>query len=142
MKEDKPSSDTPENGPESAKNASGRVAAFQDKMEKWTDRVGYGAYHGLICGLFTAWGFAFLHGIFLIVYFLTAYNRDTSDYDTSMMDYVELGFHVVKENGVYLIIFWTLLFVPAGVIIGAILGAVGIIRKKKRPSEPEKPESN
>lgn len=132
---------TPDDGTAS-EQASGPTAAFQDKMESWTDRVGYGAYRGLICGLFTAWGFAFLHGIFLIVYFLTAYNRDTSDYDTSMMDYVELGFHVVKENGIYLIIFWSLLIVPAGLIVGAILGAAGIIRKKKRPSEPEKPESN
>lgn len=115
-----------------SEQASGPAAAFQDKMETWTDRVGYGACRGLIGGLFTAWGFAFLHGIFLIVYFLTAYNRDTSDYDTSMMDYVELGFHVVKENGVYLIIFWSLLIVPAGVIVGAILGAAGIIRKKKK----------
>ena len=131
---------TPDDGIAS-EQASGPVAAFQDKMEKWTDRVGYGAYRGLFCGLFTAWGLAFLHGIFLIVYFLTAYNRDTSDYDTSMMDYVELGFHVVKENGIYLIIFWSLLIVPAGLIVGAILGAAGIIRKKKRPSEPEKPES-
>ena len=132
---------TPDDGIAS-EQASGPAAAFQDEMESWTDRVGYGAYRGLICGLFTAWGFAFLHGIFLIVYFLTAYNRDTSDYDTSMMDYVELGFHVVKENGIYLIIFWSLLIVPAGLIVGAILGAAGIIRKKKRPSEPEKPESN
>jgi len=105
--------------------------------------VGYGAKRGLICGFFTAWGLAFLHGIFLIVYFLTAYNRASSDYDTSMMDYVELGFNVVEENGVYLIIFWSLLIVPVGVIVGAILGAVGIIRKKKpanepSPSEPEK----
>ena len=132
---------TPDDGIAS-EQASGPVAAFQDKMESWTDRVGYGAYRGLFCGLFTAWGLAFLHGIFLIVYFLTAYNRDTSDYDTSMMDYVELGFNVVEENGVYLLIFWSLLFVPVGVIVGAIVGAVGIIRKKKpanepHPSEPE-----
>lgn len=126
---------TPDNGIAS-EQASGPVAAFQDKMEKWTDRVGYGAKRGLICGLFTAWGLAFLHGIFLIVYFLTAYNRASSDYDTSMMDYVELGFHVVEEDGVYLLIFWSLLIVPAGVIVGAILGAVGIIRKKNRPPEP------
>ena len=125
-----------------SEQASGPAAAFQDKMETWTDRVGYGACRGLIGGLFTAWGLAFLHGIFLIVYFLTAYNRASYDYDTSMMDYVELGFHVVKENGIYLIIFWSLLIVPAGLIVGAILGAAGIIRKKKRPSEPEKPESN
>lgn len=126
---------TPDNGIAS-EQASGPVAAFQDKMEKWTDRVGYGAYRGLICGLFTAWGLAFLHGIFLIVYFLTAYNRASSDYDTSMMDYVELGFHVVEEDGVYLLIFWSLLIVPVGVIVGAILGAVGIIRKKKPANEP------
>ena len=126
---------TPDDGIAS-EQASGPVAAFQDKMETWTDRVGYGAKRGLICGFFTAWGLAFLHGIFLIVYFLTAYNRASSDYDTSMMDYVELGFHVVKENGIYLIIFWSLLIVPAGLIVGAILGAVGIIRKKNRPPEP------
>lgn len=126
---------TPDDGIAS-EQASGPVAAFQDKMETWTDRVGYGAKRGLICGLFTAWGLAFLHGIFLIVYFLTAYNRASSDYDTSMMDYVELGFHVVEEDGVYLLIFWSLLIVPAGVIVGAILGAVGIIRKKNRPPEP------
>ncbi len=104
------------------------------------NRVGYGAKRGLICGLVTAWGLAFLHGFFLIVYFLTAYNRASSDYDTSMMDYVELGFHVVEENGVYLLIFWSLLIVPAGVIVGAILGAVGIIRKKNRPPEPPSSE--
>ena len=102
--------------------------------------VGYGAKRGLICGFFTAWGLAFLHGIFLIVYFLTAYNRASSDYDTSMMDYVELGFNVVEENGVYLIIFWSLLIVPAGVIIGAILGAIGVFRKKKRQPEPPSSE--
>ena len=104
------------------------------------NRVGYGAKRGLICGFFTAWGLAFLHGIFLIVYFLTAYNRASSDYDTSMMDYVELGFNIVEENGVYLIIFWSLLIVPAGVIIGAILGAAWIIRKKKPANEPSPSE--
>ena len=104
------------------------------------NRIGYGAKRGLICGFFTAWGLAFLHGIFLIVYFLTAYNRASSDYDTSMMDYVKLGFHVVEENGVYLIIFWSLLIVPAGVIVGTILGAVGVFRKKNRPPEPRPSE--
>ena len=133
MKEDKNSSDTPENGPESAKNASGRVAAFQDKMETWTDRVGYGAYRGLFGGLFTAWGLAFLYVIILTVNYLTA--QDDLDYE--MMTFWEY----VTIAGA-LIIGWTLLFVPAGVIIGALLGAVGIIRKKKRPSEPplSKPE--
>ena len=133
MKEDKTSSDTPENGPESAKNASGRVAAFQDKMETWTDRVGYGAYRGLFGGLFTAWGLAFLYVIILTVNYLTA--QDDLDYE--MMTFWEY----VTIAGA-LIIGWTLLFVPVGVIVGALLGAVGIIRKKKRPSEPplSKPE--
>ena len=133
MKEDKTSSDTPENGPESAKKASGPVAAFQDKMETWTDRVGYGACRGLICGLFTAWGLAFLYVIILTVNYLTA--QDDLDYE--MMTFWEY----VTIAGA-LIIGWTLLFVPVGVIVGALLGAVGIIRKKKRPSEPplSKPE--
>ena len=55
-KEDETSADTPENEPEKANAAPGPVTAFQDKMEKWTDRVGYGAYRGLICGLFSALG--------------------------------------------------------------------------------------
>ena len=98
--------------------------------------VGYGAYRGLICGLFTALGVAVAHGLFLIVYFLTAYNRASSDYEKSMMDNVILGFEVVEEYGVYLISQWMLLIVPPGVIVGVILGAAGIIRKKKRQPEP------
>ena len=113
--------------------ASGPVPAFQEKMERWTDRVGYGAYRGLIGGLFTAWGLAFLYVIILTVNYLTA--QDDLDYE--MMTFWEY----VTIAGA-LIIGWTLLFVPAGVIIGALLGAVGIIRKKKHPSEPplSKPE--
>ena len=96
---------TPDDGIAS-EQASGPVAAFQDKMESWTDRVGYGAYRGLICGLFTAWGLAVLYAIVLTVKVLTA--QDDLDYE----------------------------------MVGAILGAVGIIRKKKpanepHPSEPE-----
>ena len=102
------------------------------------NRVGYGAYRGLICGLFTAWGLAVLYAIVLTVKVLTA--QDDLDYE--MMTFWEY----VTIVGT-LIIGWTLLFVPVGVIVGAILGAVGIIRKKKpanepHPSEPEKPESN
>ena len=133
MKDDTPLSGNAGNGPEKASAASGPAAAFQDKMETWTDRVGFGAYRGLFCGLFSAWGLAFLYVIILTVNYLTA--QDDLDYE--MMTFWEY----VTIAGA-LIIGWTLLFVPAGVIIGAILGAVGIIRKKKRPSEPSpsKPE--
>ena len=103
--------------------ASGPVPAFQEKMERWTDRVGYGAKRGLICGLFTAWGLAVLYAIVLTVKVLTA--QDDLDYE--MMTFWEY----VTIVGA-LIIGWTLLFVPVGVIVGAILGAVGIIRKKKK----------
>ena len=103
--------------------ASGPVPAFQEKMERWTDRVGYGAYRGLICGLFTAWGLAVLYAIVLTVKVLTA--QDDLDYE--MMTFWEY----ITIVGA-LIIGWTLLFVPVGVIVGAILGAVGIIRKKKK----------
>ncbi len=113
---------TPDNGIAS-EQASGPMATFQDKMEKWTDRVGYGAKRGLICGLFTAWGFAVLYAIVLTVKVLTA--QDDLDYE--MMTFWEY----VTIVGA-LIIGWTLLFVPVGVIVGAILGAVGIIRKKKK----------
>lgn len=134
MKDDTPLPGHAGNGPEKARAASGREAAFQDKMETWTDRVGYGACRGLIGGLFTAWGLAFLYVIILTVNYLTA--QDDLDYE--MMTFWEY----VTIAGA-LIIGWTLLFVPAGVIIGALLGAVGIIRKKKRPSEPSpsKPET-
>ena len=121
-----------------SEQASDPVPAFQEKMERWTDRVGYGAYRGFICGLFSAWGLAVLYAIVLTVKVLTA--QDDLDYE--MMTFWEY----VTIVGA-LIIGWTLLFVPVGVIVGAILGAVGIIRKKKpanepHPSEPEKPESN
>ena len=116
-----------------SEQASGPVPAFQEKMERWTDRVGYGAYRGLICGLFTAWGLAVLYAIVLTVKVLTA--QDDLDYE--MMTFWEY----VTIVGA-LIIGWTLLFVPVGVIVGAILGAVGIIRKKKPANEPptSKPE--
>ncbi len=140
MKEEKTLSDAPENRSENAFAASGSVAAFQDKMETWTDMVGYGAKRGFFGGLFIAWAIALLYGIMLFVNYLAP--RNGLDYDTSTISFwgfVEIGFR--------LIIGWPLFLVPTGVIFGAILGAVGIIRKKKPaneqlPSESEKAESN
>ena len=134
-KEDKASSDISENAPESAKTLSGPVAAFQEKMETRTDMVGYGAKRGFFGGLFIAWAIALLYGIMLFVNYLNP--QDGLEYDTSTITFwgfVEIGFR--------LIIGWPLMLVPAGVIIGAILGALGIIRKKKRPPEqpPSEPE--
>ncbi len=128
---------TPDDGIAS-EQASGPVAAFQEKMESWTDRVGYGAYRGLICGLFTAWGFAV---VVLIVHSAQA----ALTHSFGKQDTVTLGEALV--NIFFLVVGWSIFFPPVGVIVGAILGAVGIIRKKKpanepHPSEPEKPESN
>ena len=144
-KEDKASSDTSENAPERAKTPSGPVAAFQEKMETWTDMVGYGAKRGFFGGLFIAWAIALLSGIMLLVNYLNPQNG--LEYDTSTITFwgfVEIGFR--------LIIGWPLMLVPPGVIIGAILGAVGIIRKKNPAnellpsepfsSEPEKAKTN
>ena len=116
---------TPDDGIAS-EQASGPVAAFQDKMESWTDRVGYGAKRGLNCGLFTAWGLAFLHGIFLIVYFVLTHSY-------GKQDTVTLGEALV--NIFFLVVGWSIFFPPVGVIVGAFLGAVGIIRKKKSADE-------
>ena len=103
--------------------ASGPVAAFQEKMERWTDRVGYGAYRGLICGLFSAWGLAAV-----LVTFLIAQAVLTHSY--GKQDTVTLGEALV--NIFFLVVGWSIFFPPVGVIVGAFLGAVGIIRKKKK----------
>ena len=122
-KEDENSADTPENEPEKADAASGPVTAFQDKMETWTDRVGYGAYRGLICGLFTAWGFAV---VVLIVHSAQA----ALTHSFGKQDTGTLGEMLV--NSFFFVVGLTIFVTPVGVIIGAILGAVGIIRKKKK----------
>lgn len=128
---------TPDDGIAS-EQASGPVAAFQDKMETWTDRVGYGAKRGLICGFFTAWGLAAVQVVFGIIQVVLTHSY-------GKQDTVTLGEALV--NIFFLVVGWSIFFPPVGVIVGAILGAVGIIRKKKpanepHPSEPEKPESN
>ena len=112
--------------------ASGPVPAFQEKMERWTDGVGYGAYRGLICGLFTAWGLAFVLVVFEIAQVVLTHSFGKHDTDT-------LGESLV--NIFLLVLGLSVFFPPAGVIVGAFLGAVGIIRKKKRPPEPPKTES-
>ena len=128
---------TPDDGIAS-EQASGPVAAFQDKMETWTDRVGYGAKRSLICGLFSAWGLADVQVVFGII-------QGVLTHSYGKQDTVTLGEALV--NIFFLVVGWSIFFPPVGVIVGAILGAVGIIRKKKpanepHPSEPEKPESN
>ena len=112
--------------------ASGPVPAFQEKMERWTDRVGYGAKRGLICGLFSAWGLATVLVIFLIAQAVLTHSYGKHDTDT-------LGEFLVKL--LFLAVGPSVFFPPVGVIVGAFLGAVGIIRKKKRPPEPPKTES-
>ena len=103
--------------------ASGPVAAFQEKMERWTDRVGYGAYRGFICGLFTAWGLAAVQVVFGIIQVVLTHSY-------GKQDTVTLGEALV--NIFFLVVGWSIFFPPVGVIIGAFLGAVGIIRKKKK----------
>lgn len=130
-KEDENSVDTPENEPEKANAAPGPVTAFQDKMEKWTDMVGYGAYRGLICGLFTAWGFAV---VVLIVHSAqVALTHSFGKQDTGT-----LGEMLV--NSFFFVVGLTIFVTPVGVIIGAILGAAGIIRKKKPANDSSSSE--
>ena len=116
---------TPDDGIAS-EQTSGPVAAFQDKMEKWTDRVGYGAKRGLICGLFTAWGLAAVQVVFGIIQVVLTHSY-------GKQDTVTLGEALV--NIFFLVVGWSIFFPPVGVIVGAFLGAVGIIRKKKSADE-------
>lgn len=106
--------------------ASGPVPAFQEKMERWTDRVGYGAYRGFICGLFTAWGLAAVQVVFGIIQVVLTHSY-------GKQDTVTLGEALV--NIFFLVVGWSIFFPPVGVIVGAFLGAVGIIRKKKSADE-------
>ena len=106
--------------------ASGPGPAFQEKMERWTDRVGYGAYRGFICGLFTAWGLAAVQVIFGIIQVVLTHSY-------GKQDTVTLGEALV--NIFFLVVGWSIFFPPVGVIVGAFLGAVGIIRKKKSADE-------
>ena len=114
-----------------SEQASAPVSAFQEKMERWTDRVGYGAYRGFICGLFTAWGLAFVLVVFWIAHAALTHSFGKHDTDT-------LGESLV--NILLLVLGLSVFFPPVGVIVGAFLGAAGIIRKKKRPSEPPSSE--
>ena len=121
-KEDENSVDTPENEPKKANAAPGPVTAFQDKMEKWTDMVGYGAYRGLFCGLFSALGLD-------IVLVIVRVSQAVLTHSFGKQDTGTLG-----EMLVYLFLLALLLTVvitTTGVIVGAMLGAAGIIRKKK-----------
>ena len=106
--------------------ASGPVPAFQEKMERWTDRVGYGAYRGFICGLFSAWGLAAVQVVFGIIQVVLTHSY-------GKQDTVTLGEALV--NIFFLVVGWSIFFPPVGVIVGAFLGAVGIIRKKKSADE-------
>ena len=110
---------TAETAPE---QASGPVPAFQEKMERWTDRVGFGANRGLICGLFTAWGLSAVLVVFVIAQAILTHSYGKQDTAT-------LGEFLVKLF--FLAVMPTFFFTPAGLIAGAFLGAVGIIRKKK-----------
>jgi len=106
--------------------ASGPVPAFQEKMERWTDRVGNGAYRGFICGLFTAWGLAAVQVVFVIIQVVLTHSY-------GKQDTVTLGEALVSIF--FLVVGWSIFFPPVGVIVGAFLGAVGIIRKKKSADE-------
>lgn len=117
---------------EEAKAASGGMSAFQGKMDRWFDGVGYGAYRGLICGLFTAWGLAAVLVVFWGVQAVLTHSFGKHDTAT-------LGEFLV--NMFLLVLGYSVFFPPVGVIVGAFLGAAGIIRKKKRPPEPPKTEN-
>ena len=117
-----------ETGPENdAKAASGSPTAFQEKMDRWTDRVGYGAYRGLICGLFSAWGYAAVRVVFEIVQVVLTHSFGKQDTGTLGECLVNIFFFVIGLS---------IFFAPVGVIVGAFLGAAGIVRKKKRLPEP------
>ena len=105
-----------------SEQASDSVPAFQEKMERWTDGVGYGAYRGFICGLFSAWGLAAVQVVFGIIQVVLTHSY-------GKQDTVTLGEALV--NIFFLVVGWSIFFPPVGVIVGAFLGAVGIIRKKK-----------
>ena len=112
-----------ETGPENAaKAASGGVSAFQEKMDRCFNTIGYGAYRGLICGLFTAWGLAAVSVIYRIAQAVLTHSYGKHDTDTLGEFLLGLFFLVVGL---------TVSFAPVGVIVGAFLGAVGGVRKKK-----------
>lgn len=123
----------PGSRPEEAKAASGTVSAFQEKMDRWTDRVGYGANRGLVCGLFTAWGLAVVSWIFKIAEAVLTHSYGKHDTDTLGESLIGL---LVLTFGL------SIFFAPVGVIVEAFLGAAGIIRNKKHSPEPpsSKPE--
>jgi len=101
-------------------------------MDRWFDGVGYGAYRGLICGLFTAWGLAAVLVVFWGVQAVLTHSFGKHDTDT-------LGESLVN---IFLLVVWfSVFFPPVGVIVGAFLGAAGIIRKKKQPSEQPEQET-
>ena len=122
MPEDETGAGGPVTDREEAKAASGAVSAFQEKMDRWTDGVGYGAYRGLICGLFTAWGLSAV----LVVFWGT---QAILTHSYGKQDTTTLGEFLV--NSFLLVLGYSVFFPPVGVIIGAFLGAVGIVRKKK-----------
>ena len=125
--EDKNDADGSGTRPENAKVAPGTLSAFQEKMDRWFDGVGYGARRGLICGLFTAWGLAVVLVFFLIAQAVLTHSFGKHDTDTFGEFLLKLLFFAVMP---------TFFIAPVGVIAGGFLGAVEVVRKKKRSPEP------
>ena len=116
--------------PEEAKASSGAVSAFQERMDRWTDGVGRGALRGTIDTIVIVWALMFLYVIRGFYVYKPPFSELTIRSLSEFLSEFVLGGIVVS-----------IVFLPFGVVIGGLLGALGLFPKKKKTSEPKKTES-
>ena len=109
---------------EEAKAASGSLLRFQEKMDRWTDGVGRGALRGIIGSLVI--GYVLMFGSIIRAYFVC---EPPIPIAVFFVDLCKVAIAV------------PLFFLPVGVVIGGLLGALGLFPEKKKTSEPQKPEN-